>query len=304
MTGLRVSEGELRRLLVTELEAVDAAEFDKARLMADRLKIPLERALAERGRFPFGFLLGHLAQTWKVGFADLRMADVQPQALRAIREDFARAHLVVAFERRDRQLKVAMWDPRERTVIEEIQQMTRLEVLPFLAPEHAIRRAHLLYKKTIRELMERTVVMATTEVARAAPAGAAEPAAGRRTWLGDSEVAKAQTTAAAGADAAAAGAIELVNQILEYAVVSGASDIHVEPFELDVLVRHRVDGVLQEVMNLPTVAQASLGARLKVLSGMRLDEHRVAQDGRFEADVSGVALRLARLVGDKVKLAP
>jgi hypothetical protein len=110
MTGLRVSESELRTLLVDELEAVEAPEFDKARLMADRLKIPLERALAERGRFPFGFLLEHLAQAWKVGFADLRMADVHPQALRAIREDYARAHLVVAFERRDRQLKVAMWD--------------------------------------------------------------------------------------------------------------------------------------------------------------------------------------------------
>ena len=66
MTGLHVSESELHALLVTELEAVEPAEFDKARLMADRLKIPLERALAERGRFPFGFLLEHLAQAWKV----------------------------------------------------------------------------------------------------------------------------------------------------------------------------------------------------------------------------------------------
>ena len=292
MTGLRVSESELRALLVTELEAVEETEFGKALLMSDRLKIPLERALAERGRFPFDFLLVHLAQAWKVGFADLRMADVQLEALRAIREDYARAHLVVAFERRDRQLKVAMWDPRERAVIEEIQQMTRLEVLPFLAPEHAIRRAHLLYKKEIREMMERTVATATIEVARTAPAAAADPAAIRRSWRGGTDVARVQSTAAAGVDAAAAGAIELVNQILEYAVVSGASDIHVEPFELDVLVRYRVDGVLQEVMNLPPVVQASLVARLKVLSGMRLDEHRVAQDGRFEADVSGFKIDL------------
>jgi type IV pilus assembly protein PilB len=292
MTGLRVSESELRALFVTELEAVDTAEFDKALLMSDRLRIPLERALAERGRFPFDFLLEHLAQAWKVGFANLRMADVQLEALRAIREDYARAHLVVAFERRDRQLKVAMWDPRERAVIEEIQQMTRVEVLPFLAPEHAIRRAHLLYKKEIREMMERTVATATIEVTRAAPTVATEPAAVRRAWRGGTDAAKAPTTAAAGVDAAAAGAIELVNQILEYAVVSGASDIHVEPFELDLLVRYRVDGVLQEVMNLPPAVQASLVARLKVLSGMRLDEHRVAQDGRFEADVSGFKIDL------------
>jgi type II secretory ATPase GspE/PulE/Tfp pilus assembly ATPase PilB-like protein len=93
-------------------------------------------------------------------------------------------------------------------------------------------------------------------------------------------------------EAEAASAVDLVTQMLEYAVVAGASDIHIEPYELEMLVRYRIDGVLQEVLSLPPTAQAPVVARVKVLSAMRIDERRVPQDGRFEADLAGFRVDL------------
>ena len=75
-------------------------------------------------------------------------------------------------------------------------------------------------------------------------------------------------------------------------MVTRASDIHIEPYELETLVRYRIDGVLHEVLTLPPAAHPSLVARIKILSAMRIDEHRIAQDGRFEADLSGFVVDL------------
>lgn len=105
--GSFVSDDELRTLLVDQMELVDAAEFEKAQQMATRLKIPLERALAERGRFPLPFLLAQLAAAWEVGFIELKVGDVQLDALQTVREEYARSHGVVPFEGHDRTLKVA-----------------------------------------------------------------------------------------------------------------------------------------------------------------------------------------------------
>jgi type II secretory ATPase GspE/PulE/Tfp pilus assembly ATPase PilB-like protein len=85
---------------------------------------------------------------------------------------------------------------------------------------------------------------------------------------------------------------ETLTRILAYAAVVRASDIHIEPYEREVLVRYRVDGVLGEALALPTSAHVSLVARIKILAAMRIDERRAPQDGRFHADLGGFKLDL------------
>jgi len=284
VSNVLVSEEELKALLVGELGLVDEAEFERARLMATRLKMPLERAVAERGRFPFAFLLEQLAQAWGVGFIDLKVSDVHLEALKTIRDEYAKSHVVIPFEQAGRQLKVAMVNPRESVLIKDMEQMTRLQVVPFLAPEGSIRRAQLLYKANLRELLERSTVQASTEVKR--PPGAGGPGQPGKQWTG------AMGGAGRGQWGAGTDASEMVTQLLEYAVVTRASDIHLEPYEAEMVIRYRIDGVLHEVLNLPPVAQAPVTARIKILSAMRIDEHRIAQDGRFEADLSGFKIDL------------
>ena len=263
MAGLRISEEELKALLVTQLEVLEEGEFEKARRMAARLRIPLDRALVERGRIPFGFLLKHLAESWGVGFIDLKVSHVKLEALRTLPEEYARAHTLVPFAHTGAELHVAMADPRDGRVIEEIHRKTGLQVIPSLASETAIRRALLLYRGDLREMLERVVADETLTVPRSRRTGEEDPSA-----------------------------VELLTRILEYAAVARASDIHIEPYELEALVRYRIDGVLREVLSLPPSLLAPLVGRIKILSGMRIDEQRAPQDGRFETDLGGLKLDL------------
>ena len=86
--------------------------------------------------------------------------------------------------------------------------------------------------------------------------------------------------------------IRVVDTLLEYAVFEKASDIHIEPQENSVVVRYRIDGVLHDVMTLPKVIQAAIVARIKVLSNLKIDEHRLPQDGRFKIDKDGYKFSL------------
>jgi type II secretory ATPase GspE/PulE/Tfp pilus assembly ATPase PilB-like protein len=262
VSGLRVTENELRQLLVEDLQVLDAAEFARACATAARLRVPLERALVERGRIPLAFLLRQLADGWGVAFVDLKVSDVSAEVMRTLPEEYARRHGLIALSMSGQELRVAMRDPRDRRVIDEIERMTKLSVVPVLAPEMAIARAQLLYRGDLRDLLERTLAEAGTEVATL-------------TTLGENR-----------------SAIALLDRILEYAAVARASDIHVEPYELEALVRYRIDGVLHEVLSLPTSALAPLVARIKILARLRIDERRVPQDGRFEADLGGFGIEL------------
>lgn len=98
---------------------------------------------------------------------------------------------------------------------------------------------------------------------------------------------------------------QTVNLLIEYGVKSGASDIHIEPRENFVIVRYRVDGVLREANKLPRKVLNALVSRIKILSNLKIDEHRAPQDGRFKVQVSGnvYALRVSTLPvadGEKV----
>jgi type IV pilus assembly protein PilB len=278
MRALEVTTEELKTLLVDQLESIDEVGFEKARVMANQLKIPLERTLVERGHIPMGFLLQQLAQTWGVNFIDLKVNDIATEALRTLPEKYARAHTLIPFAINGRQLHLAMWNPRDRRLLGEIEQLSGRQPIAYLAPETAIQRAHLLYKGNLREMLENAVINETSTVATPRRPGNEDPSA-----------------------------VQLLNQILEYSAVARASDIHVEPYELEGLIRYRIDGALQEVLSLPPAMLVPLVARIKILAGMRIDERRAPQDGRFEADLGGfkIDLRVSSLPthwGEKVVL--
>ncbi|MCX6784588.1 MAG: GspE/PulE family protein, partial [Candidatus Komeilibacteria bacterium] len=91
--------------------------------------------------------------------------------------------------------------------------------------------------------------------------------------------------------------VRIVESLLEYAVFESASDIHIEPLEKEVIVRYRIDGLLKTMMTLPKTVQAGLVARIKILANLKLDEHRMPQDGRFKikSDQYQVAFRVSIL---------
>jgi type II secretory ATPase GspE/PulE/Tfp pilus assembly ATPase PilB-like protein len=86
--------------------------------------------------------------------------------------------------------------------------------------------------------------------------------------------------------------VALLDRILEFAAVVRATDIHIEPYELEAIVRYRIDGVLFEMLSLPAELVPGLVSRTKIMAGMRIDERRAPQDGRFDADLGGYRLDL------------
>ncbi len=259
-SSLALSDRELRDLLVTDLELVSADDFDKSVGVAARRRIPIERAVAEQAKLPFMQLLHEIGRAWGVPFIDLKVSDVKPEALRLVREEVARAKGLVAYNATAEVVHVAMVNPRDRDTIRELSRLTNREIKPRLATEASVRRAQLLYDAELVQQLRRSIA--------------------------NQGVATALTSQQESV------ASDVLTHVLEFAAVTGASDIHVEPFELEAVVRYRIDGVLHEVLTMgPAVAQA-LTSRVKVLSGLRVDEKRAAQDGRFEADLSGVLVDL------------
>lgn len=278
MSELKVSNEELQALLVQQLGVIDQADFNRASTLAQRLRTPLIHTLTEQGRIPQAFLLEQLARSWQVGFVDLTIGHMKGDILGTLQETFARKHLLVPFDREGDQLHVAMADPRERNVVSEMERITGLHVHPFLATEASIRRAQLLYKKELREILNRSTTEKTTDLTPA-----------RQHDENESTI------------------VDAVQRLLLYAAVTRASDIHIEPFELETVVRYRVDGVMREVFSLTPALQLPLVSRIKILSGMRIDERRIPQDGRFEANLDGfkVDLRVASVPtqwGEKIVL--
>jgi type IV pilus assembly protein PilB len=268
MPELKVSNEELRSLLVEQLGVIDQIDFDRASTLAQRLRTPLIHTLVEQGRIPQAFLLEQLARSWNVGFVNLTIGHVKGDIICTLQETFARKHVLIPFNRDGDQLHVAMADPRERNVVNEMARITGLRVSPFLATEASIRRAHLLYKKELREILDRATTEKTTDLV------SAHQHDGNESTI-----------------------VDAVQRLLLYAAVTRASDIHIEPFELETVVRYRVDGVMREVFSLTPALQLPLVSRIKILSGMRIDERRIPQDGRFEANLDGfkIDLRVASI---------
>jgi type IV pilus assembly protein PilB len=251
-----INDAEARTLFVEELDLVNAEEFEICRTLAQRLKAPIEQVVAERGRVPLRFVLEQIAGSWGVQFTDLKTAGIDTGALRRIREEVARAHHVAAFAVGPEGLSVAMSDPRDRNALNELRRLTNLKIIPFFAEPAAINRAHLLYHEHVRGMLR--------------PAAA------------ETGIAKTEEVSAT----------DLLARTLEFATVSGASDIHIEPYADELVVRVRVDGVLRDVLSRPTAAAAPLAARIKALAGMRIDDRRSPQDGRFMHKIGGVQLDL------------
>jgi type IV pilus assembly protein PilB len=254
--SLMVADTDLRKLFVDELELVTSSEFDTCTRLSKRLRVPLEQAIAEQGRLPLGFVLEQIAGSWGVRYTDLKIGDIDHASLRRIPEKTAASCVAVAFAESKEGLSVAMADPRDHKAISDLRRTSGQKIVPYLADPSAIQRAQLLYRTDVQAMLRHT-----------------------------------------GTDAVAATGDEpsvsvLLTRILEFAALSGASDIHIEPYAGELLVRCRIDGVLRDVLTRPPALATPLAARIKVLSGMRIDERRSPQDGRFGYDEGGLSLDL------------
>jgi type IV pilus assembly protein PilB len=210
----------------------------------------------------------------KIPYINLAQKAISKKILSKIPEYIARLYQAVPvdIDEQSKKLIVAMVDPEDYQAIEFIKKKTGYQIEPRLSTHADISRILDQYSGIESEVAG---TIKGTELAGAVKEAAAETEISTEK---KEEVTSEAPTA------------RVVQSILRRAVSSKASDIHVEPEEDDVVVRFRVDGVLQKMLTLPKKIQASIISRVKILSGMKIDEQRLPQDGRFELKIHDRAI--------------
>jgi len=287
----RIGELLVQEGLITREELAKA--LDEHRVTGHRLGYTLVR---------LGFvdelaLTRALARQYRVRPVDLSRSQIDPAVARLVPAEIASQHLVLPLRREGRVLWVAMADPTDLRVIDDLKFRTGSDIHPVIAGEY-----------TLRNMIERVYPPEAQQ-----DTGSAMDSLLSEIELGGDDVEMVEeeqddmTAAALSVAVNEAPVVKLINAILTDAVHKGASDVHFECFEHELRVRYRVDGALREIMKPPFKLRAALISRFKIMAGLNIAERRVPQDGRIKLKIGNKVIdyrvsTLPTLFGEKVVL--
>lgn len=245
-----------------ELESL-VLESQKRKISLDEILLEKKIISEEELRKMYAYILG-------IPFVNLEKEIIPRDILQIIPEAIAKRNNIIAFQKNDRELRVAMLNTGDVQIVDFIKKKTGLKVSPCLTSRASIEMGLKQYHKTLQAEFGDIISENSNKVS------------------GDEDLQKI---------AQDLPIIKIVDTFLKHAILQSASDIHIEPDENEVRVRYRIDGILREAMTLPKQVLAGVVARIKVLANLKLDEHRIPQDGRFkiEEDNKKISFRVSIL---------
>lgn len=264
---MRVEAQQLKAFLL-DAGLVKKKEFDQIQKKAQKTGKAIEDLLITEGLVSQEELTKLKAYILGIPFVNLEKEKISPEILRIIPEPIARTHNIAAFKKAGQDLEVAMLDPKDLRTIEFIKKKANLKILPRLTTEASIKNILRQYQQTLEAEFGEIIKKDAREVKIVKP------------WAGEELEEKEELMKAA----EELPTIRIVDTLIKHAILQRASDIHIEPTEKEVLVRYRIDGILRDAMTLPKQANPGIVARIKVLANLKLDEHRLPQDGRFKIE--------------------
>ena len=249
--------------MVVDAGILTADEVTNAQETGWKERLPLGRVMVKEGMVVSKDLATLIALHLGLAMVDLRSEKIDPASVHVIPEDVAHRYLVLPISRTEDRLTVAMTDPTDLQVLQDLSSRTGLTIDPVITTE-----------EDLQEHIDRAYRMTAQPLTGGG--GASE---GRLT---------AQTLRTS-------GPAEVINLLLQQALMDRASDIHVEPTESRLRIRFRIDGILHEAMNLPQEMHPTIISRLKIMCGLNIAERRRPQDGQltFEAMDRSVDVRVA-----------
>ena len=262
---MKVEPQQLKAFLL-DANLVTEAQFLKAQKKAKKTKKRIEDILVSEGFISQEELIKLEAYILGIPFVNLEKESVPPEVLKIIPEPIARSHNIVAFRKKEKNQEVAMLDPGDLQTIGFIKKKANLKILPRLTTPEGIKNVLRQYQKTLEAEFG--------DIIRKEVGGIKS--------IKEKELPKEKKELQKVAEELPV--IRIVDTLMKHAILQRASDIHIEPTEKEVLVRYRIDGVLRDAMTLPQQAASGIVARIKVLSNLKLDEHRLPQDGRFKVE--------------------
>lgn len=241
--------------------ALDEARAKQIKLAEIQTGTSQEEIVKQQNLVSESQLVKAKATLYNIPYVDLETTPASPEAMATLQQEVAQRFKVfpVSVDKVGKQLVLAMADPLDLTAIEFIEQKTGLRVKPQAGEPSKIdeflntRYAGSLSQEVTEALQEVTIGKEEIKALETSKPG----------LIREEKIA------------------EIVTHILDFAVRSRASDIHIEPQEKSTRVRYRIDGILQEKLTIPKELHNSLISRIKILSGMKIDEKRIPQDGRF-----------------------
>jgi type IV pilus assembly protein PilB len=259
---MNIEPQQLKAFLL-DIGLVSKSQFEQAEKKAKKTRKEVGDVLVSNGLISEGELIKLEAYILGIPFVNLENEVIPYDVLKIIPEPVARKHDIVAFRKTGENLEVAMLDPRDLRTIEFIKKKSNLKILARLTTVQSIKNILKQYQKTLKVEFGEII----------------DKEAGKMSLVKEKSVEKEVELKKA---AKKLPIIRIVNTLIKHAILQRASDVHIEPTEREVIVRYRIDGILRDAMVLPKNVSSGIVARIKVLSKLKLDEHRLPQDGRFK----------------------
>lgn len=262
---------------LVERDIISQAKLDEYREKAKAGGQPVISQLIADGLITNEKLTELTAKISSVPYVNLLKAAIDPKVLALLPKDVAERYMAVPLGELDKRLAVAMLDANNVQAVDFLSNKIERPLKVYMASEEGIQQVLNQYKTDLTRGVSEAIA-SSQQVEPQAKGKKKDDNEGEALVISqDSPISRA------------------LNTILEYAVRSSASDIHIEPAETELKIRCRIDGVLREVMSLPKSIEPALISRIKILSNLKIDEHRIPQDGQFTVRTAGkdVDLRIA-----------
>jgi type IV pilus assembly protein PilB len=265
-----IQSAQLREIILKS-GFVSSTDFDAAVKAADELGKDLIEILISRGLVSEDALGQIISEFYHVPFVKLSQKAIPLEILQVIPEEAASTFKVIPFNCDANEVSLAMIDPADLEAREFVKRKTGLKIKIFYTTVPEMTAAMGQYKKNIKDvftkIIEENIQKSSLDTLDESKLGTDLPV------------------------------IKILDTILEFASAERASDVHMEATETSFLVRFRIDGVLRDILALPRAIHPAIIARIKILAQLKIDEHRIPQDGRFKFKIKDnfIALRVSIL---------
>ncbi|MCS6789062.1 MAG: GspE/PulE family protein [Patescibacteria group bacterium] len=253
---LPIPPNQIKKKLIED-NLITTEKFDAFFEEAQRKNQNLIDILISEHIVDANYIYNFLASYLGVDLAQLNVRHINEEVVKSLPENIAREKQIIVFDKEeDGTVDVAMLNPSDLATIEFLKQKFNAPIRPFLASTDDLNRGFSIYGLSSTKDFKKIIEESIEESLRSQKKTAEEAAA-------DLPI------------------VAIVDNIISYASSLRASDIHIEILEDVTMVRYRIDGILYEIMRIPKAIHNAIVARIKVLAGLKIDEHMRPQDGRF-----------------------